>query len=144
MTAILALLVSRWGARIGIIAGVLAALHFAAVHYRAEGRAQVRSEWQAANAKAAAIAVTLATQRAAAVKRATEAETAQAALAASTAASARASIAKGFHDAPATRVACLSPDILRRVHDSDAALTHPRAPTGRADPVHRAAPRGGR
>ena len=53
MTAIFALLATRWGERFGIIAGVLAALHFAAVHYRAEGRAQVRSEWQAANAKAA-------------------------------------------------------------------------------------------
>ena len=141
MTAIFALLAARWGERFGIIAGVLAALHFAAVHYRAEGRAQVRSEWQAANAKAAAIAVTLATQRAAAVKRATEAETAQAALVASTAASARASIKGEYGAKVSNHINCLPDSVLQRVRDGDAALAHPRATIGRADPVRRAAPR---
>jgi len=132
---------SRTGGIIAAVFAAMLALHMAAVHYRSEGRAQVRVQWQAANAKAAAQAATLAAQRDAAVRRAETAETAQTALVAATATSARASIIKGFADAPATRVDCLSPSILQRVRDADAALAASRATIGRADPVRRAAPR---
>ena len=125
----------------GIIAAVLAAmlaLHMVAVHYRSEGRAQVRVQWQAADAKAAAQAATLAAQRDAAVLRAETAETAQAALVAATATSARASIKRMYGDKTANHIACLSPSILQRVRSADAALAAAKPAVGSADPMHRA------